>query len=268
MFSRLRPALLAGSVAAAAPLALTLRASDDAVQPPAFPWEHASPFAAFDHAAIRRGLTVYKEICAACHSLNRLSYRNLVGVALTEDEAKALVSEIEVQDGPNDEGEMFMRPGKLSDRFVAPYANEQAARASNGGAYPPDLSLVVKGRPRHEDYLYSLLTGYGHEPPAGVSVREGLQYNPYFAGGAIAMPQPLSDGSVTYEDGTPATVSQMSKDVATFLAWASEPEHDERKLMGLKFVSVMSMVAVTAFFYKRFRWSLLKARRVEYKAPK
>ncbi|KAF0852368.1 mitochondrial Complex III (CIII) ubiquinol:cytochrome c oxidoreductase cytochrome c1 (Cyc1) [Andalucia godoyi] len=249
-------------------MSATLVASDDAVPAPSYPWDHLSPFSSFDHSSIRRGLQVYREICASCHSLSRVAYRNLVGVAMTEEEAKAFASSVEVQDGPNDAGEMFMRPGKLSDKFVAPYPNEQAARAMNGGSYPPDLSLIVKARPQHEDYLFALLTGYGHASPAGVSLREGLHYNPYFAGGAIGMPQPLYDGSIEYEDGvTPNTLPQLSRDVATFLAWASEPEHDERKLMGIKYMGIMTVVAATAFFYKRHKWALLKSRRIEFRQP-
>jgi ubiquinol-cytochrome c reductase cytochrome c1 subunit len=184
-------------------------------------------------------------------------------------------------DGPNDQGEMFTRPGKLSDKLPAPYANEavrilatawrvvdkfwaspaQAARYSNGGAYPPDLSLITKSRHDGTNYVFSLLLGY-REPPAGVSVREGLHYNPYFPGGAIAMPKMLVDGGVEYEDGTPATESQMAKDVSTFLSWAAEPEHDERKLMGVKFIFVLSLCVFQAAYYKRWRWAPLKSRKI------
>lgn len=180
-------------------------------------------FSAFDTAAIRRGHQVYQQVCAACHSMNFIHFRDLVGVCYTEEEAKAMAEEIEVVDGPNDQGEMFERPGKLSDPFPSPYANEEAARFANGGAYPPDLSLIVKARHDGLNYIFSLLLGY-REPPAGVTMREGLYYNPYFPGGAIAMPKMLADGGVEYEDGTPATEAQMAKDVSTFLHWAAEPE--------------------------------------------
>ncbi|KAJ0639378.1 putative cytochrome c1, cytochrome c-like domain superfamily [Helianthus annuus] len=148
----------------------------------------------------------------------------------TEEETKAMAAEIEVVDGPNDEAEMFTRPGKLSDRFPQPYENEQAARFANGGAYPPDLSLITKARHNGQNYVFALLTGY-RDPPAGVSIREGLHYNPYFPGGAIAMPKMFNDGAVEYEDGTPATEAQMGKDVVSFLSWAAEPEMEERKLV-------------------------------------
>ena len=164
-------------------------------------------------------------------------------------------------DGPNDQGEMFARAGKLSDKLPSPYPNEAAARYSNGGAYPPDLSLITKARHDGTNYVFSLLLGY-REPPAGVTVREGLHYNPYFPGGAIAMPKMLVDGGVEYEDGTPATESQMAKDVSTFLSWAAEPEHDERKLMGVKFMFVLSLVLFQAGYYKRWKWAPIKSRKL------
>ncbi|KAK9674897.1 cytochrome c1 [Basidiobolus ranarum] len=203
-------------------------ASAEGLHPPAFPWSHNSPLSTFDHASIRRGYQVYKEVCSTCHSLDRIAFRNLIDVSHTEDEVKALAEEIEVEDGPNDVGEMFQRPGKPSDYFPRPYPNEEAARAGNAGAYPPDLSLIFKGRHGGADYIFALLTGYV-DPPAGVEIREGLNFNPYFPGGAIAMARVLYDGLVEYEDGTPATASQMAKDVSTFLSWSSEPEHEERK---------------------------------------
>ena len=200
-------------------------------------------------------------MCAACHSLQYIHWRDLVGVAYTEDEAKALAADVEVTDGPNDEGEMFDRPGKLSDVLPAPYANEQAARYANGGAYPPDLSLLAAARLDGSNYIFSLLMGY-REPPAGISVREGLHYNPYFPGGAIAMPKMLVDGGTEYDDGTPASASQQAKDVATFLTWASNPEADERKLVGLKVILVTSIMFVFAAYMKRLKWAPLKSRRL------
>ena len=164
-------------------------------------------------------------------------------------------------DGPDDTGEMFERPGKLSDKLPSPYANEEGARYANNGAYPPDLSLITKARHDGQNYVFSLLLGY-REAPAGISIREGLHYNPYFPGGAIAMPKMLVDGGVEYDDGVPATETQMAKDVTTFLAWAAEPEADERKLMGAKFIFALSLVAVQAVYYKRWIWSPIKARRL------
>ncbi|GFY84631.1 cytochrome C1 family [Actinidia rufa] len=184
-----------------------------------------------------------------------------------------MAAEIEVVDGPNDEGEMFTRPGKLSDRFPQPYSNEQAARFANGGAYPPDLSLVTKARHNGQNYVFALLTGY-RDPPAGISIREGLHYNPYFPGGAIAMPKMLNDGAVEYEDGVPATGSSVKlrisslgigadgKDVVSFLSWAAEPEMEERKLMGFKWIFVLSLALLQAGYYRRMRWSVLKSRKL------
>ena len=228
---------------------------------PQFPWPHDGFFSSYDHRSIRRGFQVYQQVCATCHSLNQIHFRDLVGVCYTEEEAKNMTLEIEVSDGPNDEGEMFDRPGRLSDKIPAPYANEEAARFANGGAYPPDLSLITKARHDGQNYVFSLLLGY-REPPAGVTIREGLYYNPYFPGGAIAMPKMLNDEGVEYEDGTPATEAQQAKDVVTFLAWAAEPEADDRKLMGVKWMAAMSLVLVTAVYYKRWRWAPLKSRRI------
>ncbi|KAH7846817.1 hypothetical protein Vadar_018511 [Vaccinium darrowii] len=228
---------------------------------PDYPWPHSGILSSYDHASIRRGHQVYQQVCASCHSMGLISYRDLVGVAYTEEETKAMAAEIEVVDGPNDEGEMFTRPGKLSDRFPQPYSNEQAARFANGGAYPPDLSLITKARHNGQNYVFALLTGY-HDPPAGVSIREGLHYNPYFPGGAIAMPKMLNDGAVEYEDGTPATEAQMGKDVVTFLSWAAEPEMEERKLMGFKWIFVLSLALLQAGYYRRMKWSVFKSRKL------
>lgn len=203
----------------------------------------------------------FAQVCATCHSLEQIHFRDLVGVCYTEDEAKELASNIEVVDGPNDEGEMFDRPGKLSDKMPSPYSNEEAARFANGGAYPPDLSLITKARHNGHNYVFSLITGY-REPPAGVSVREGLHYNPYFPGGAIAMPAMLNDGGVEYDDGTPATISQQAKDVVTFLSWAAEPEADDRKLMGTKWMAVLTLAWLTTIYFKRWKWAPLKSRRI------
>ncbi|GMH45206.1 hypothetical protein BSKO_13163 [Bryopsis sp. KO-2023] len=235
--------------------------SEHGLHAPQYPWDHTSFFSAFDHAAIRRGHQVYTQVCAACHSVNQLHFRDLIGVAYTEDEVKEMAAEIEVEDGPNDEGEMFFRPGKPSDRMPSPYANEEAARFANGGAYPPDLSLMAKARHDGLNYIFALLLGY-REPPAGITVREGLYYNPYFPGGAIAMPKMLVDEGVEYEDGTPATEAQQAKDVTVFLAWAAEPESDERKLMGVKWVFALGLMFVLASYYKRWKWAPLKSRRI------
>ncbi|WVW79620.1 hypothetical protein I302_101589 [Kwoniella bestiolae CBS 10118] len=242
-------------------------AGENGMHPTKLPFEHYGPFETFNHASIRRGYQVYREVCSACHSLDRIAWRNLVGVSHTVDEAKAMAEEVEYTDGPNDEGEMFQRPGKLADYMPAPYPNEEAARAGNGGGLPPDLSLIVKARHGAADYIYSLLTGYC-DPPAGVKLADGMNYNPYFPGGGIAMARVLFDGLVEYEDGTPATTSQMAKDVTVFLNWAAEPEHDQRKKMGLQALIILSTMTAISVYVKRFKWTYLKNRKIVYDPPK
>lgn len=268
-----RPALLAATAVtttAAATYSLSpaspavAHADDEAMHPPHIKWPHSPILGSFDAAAIRRGYHVYTNVCASCHSLSRVAYRNLVGVAFSEDEAKEMAEDIEVEDGPNEEGEMFSRPGRLSDYFPSPYPNEEAARFANNGALPPDLSLIVKARHGGADYLWALLTGY-RDAPEGINVREGLYYNPYFPGGQIAMERALWDEAVEYDDGTPATTSQMAKDVSTFLAWCAEPEHDLRKKMGMEFIGGLTILAFGLLYMKRFRWSLYKTRRLEFR---
>ncbi|KAL0953490.1 hypothetical protein HGRIS_004720 [Hohenbuehelia grisea] len=240
--------------------------SDEGLHPAAYPWSHKGLFDTFDHASLRRGYQVYREVCAACHSLDRIAWRNLVGVSHTADEARAMAEEVEYEDGPNGEGEMFQRPGKLADYMPRAYPNEEAARAGNAGALPPDLSLIVKARHGGADYIFSLLTGY-IDPPAGVEIRDGMNYNPYFPGGAISMARVLFDGLVEYEDGTPATTSQMAKDVVTFLNWAAEPEHDERKKIGIKAVILFSTLTLISLYVKRFKWAPIKTRKIFYNPP-
>ncbi len=217
-------------------------------------WHHAGPFGTFDRAAAQRGFLVYKDVCAACHSLRYVAFRNLEEIGLTEAEAKAVAGTYQIVDGPNDSGEMFERAGKPSDRFPSPYPNEKAARASNNGAFPPDLSLITKARVGGEDYVYSLLTGYV-EPPAGVELREGMSYNAYFPGHQIAMPQPISDDQVAYPDGTKASVDQMAHDVVTFLAWAAEPNLEVRKQTGVKVMLFLLAFSIVLYAVKRKVWA-------------
>ncbi|GAX85768.1 hypothetical protein CEUSTIGMA_g13183.t1 [Chlamydomonas eustigma] len=233
----------------------------DGLHAASYPWPHEGIFDSYDHASIRRGHQVYTQVCAACHSMKYLHWRQMVGVAYTEEEAKALAFDTEVMDGPNDEGEMFTRPGRLSDKLPAPYANEQAARYTNGGAYPPDLSLIAGARHNGQNYIFALLTGY-RDPPAGIHVREGLQYNPYFPGGAIAMPQMIVDGGVEYDDGTPSSASQQAKDVTTFLTWSCYPFQDEMRVMGIKACFVLTLMIAFASYSKRLRWAPLKSQRI------
>lgn len=242
-----------------------LEAADLIAHPPKMDWPHKWFFNSFDHASIRRGWEVYKQVCAACHSLNYVHYRSMVDVFLTEDEARQEAADVMIEDGPDDTGKMYMRPGKLSDHVPNPYPNEEAARAANNGAYPPDLSLIVIARDGGEDYIFSLLTGYT-DPPAGVNLEDGQHFNPYFLDGAIGMAQALYDEVIEYSDGTPASASQLAKDVTTFLAWCSMPEHDERKLMALKFLIVALPIAATCWYWKRHTWIQLKTRKIAFKS--
>lgn len=219
-------------------------------------WQHTGIFGTYDRAALQRGFQVYKEVCAACHSMKFMSYRNLADLGYNEDEIKAIASQYSVTDGPNDDGEMFDRPGLPSDRFASPFKNAKAARAANNGALPPDLSLIIKARRGGEDYIYNLLTGYA-PTPEGVQLQPGMSYNKYFPGHQIAMAQPLSDGQVTHSDGHAATQAEAARDVTQFLAWASEPDMEDRKRMGLKVILFLAAFAGIMFAAKRKMWSKL-----------
>jgi len=227
----------------------------EAVKPPAQSWSFQGVFGTFDPAARQRGFQVYKEVCSACHGLSLVAYRNLRDIGFSEEEVKAIAASVEVTDPkPNDAGEMFQRPGRPSDRFKSPFPNENAARAGNNGAYPPDLSLLTKARVGGPDYLQALLTGYS-DAPAGTTLMEGMHYNKYFPGNQIAMPPPINADQVTYADGTKATVEQQSKDVTTFLAWAAEPELEARKRLGMKVIIFLVVLTALLFAVKRRVWA-------------
>lgn len=221
-------------------------ADTTAKQPLQLVWPFEGIFGTFDRQAAQRGAQVYFEVCSACHSNHNLYYRNLKDIGFSEAEIKQLAQKYTVKDGPNAGGEMFDRPALPSDRFVSPYPNEEAARAANNGAYPVDLSLIIKARHDAPNYVFSLLSGY-QEAPADIKLMPGLYYNPYFEDGQIAMPPPLTQGQVTFSDDTPATVEQMAKDVVVFLQWAAEPEMEHRKSMGLKVM--IFLLVFTVFFY-------------------
>lgn len=221
-------------------------ADTTAKQPLQLVWPFEGIFGTFDRQAAQRGAQVYFEVCSACHSNHNLYYRNLKDIGFSEAEIKQLAQKYTVKDGPNAEGEMFDRPALPSDRFVSPYPNEEAARAANNGAYPVDLSLIIKARHDGPNYVFSLLSGY-QEAPADIKLMPGLYYNPYFEGGQIAMPPPLTQGQVTFSDDTPATLEQMAKDVVVFLQWAAEPEMEHRKSIGLKVM--IFLLVFTVFFY-------------------
>ena len=224
-------------------------------------WSFKGLFGKFDRAALQRGYQVYTEVCASCHSMKYLSYRNLSeegGPEFSEAAAKAIAASFEVQDGPNADGEMFIRPGKLSDKFVMPYDNVKAAQAANGGAYPPDMSVLVKARGGGVDYIYSLLQGY-EDPPSGVTLDDGVYYNKYMYGNKIRMAAPLSDGIVEYGDGTNASVEQMSKDVTTFLMWAAEPHLEARHQMGFKAIVYLIILTILVYFSMKKIWSRVES---------
>jgi len=251
-------------------LALAL---DDSVKaelvlhPPKMPWSHSGSIDSFDHRSIRRGYEVYKQVCSACHSLRFIAYRNLVGVSHTEVEAKAEAAEVMVTDGPNENGDMFQRPGKLSDYLPKPYGNDNAAAAANNGAIPPDLSYIALARHGGEDYVYHLLTSYC-DPPAGIELREGQNFNPYFPGGAIGMAAPIYNEIIEFDDGTPATQSQLAKDICTFLSWSASPEHDMRKKLSIKVLGFLSITGLLLWYVKRHRWTVLKSRKLVYNPRK
>ena len=232
-------------------------ANSEAEHPNKQHWQFDGVRGTVDRQSAQRGLQVYKEVCSACHGLHRVAFRNLTALGFSEAEAKEFAAGYTVQDGPNDEGEMFERPGLPSDKFVPPFANEKAARASNNGAYPPDLSLIIKARHDGANYLHSLLTGY-EEAPAGVELGANMHYNKFFPGHQIAMPAPLVDGGVTYSDGTAATVDQQARDVVNFLQWAAEPEMEQRKNMGIRVLLFLAVMTVLFGIAKKRVWRSVK----------
>jgi ubiquinol-cytochrome c reductase cytochrome b/c1 subunit len=248
--------------------------AQEAEAPPLQRWSFSGPFGLYDTAQLQRGFKVYREVCSACHSLKLVAFRNLSdpgGPGFSEAQAATVAAGFQVTDGPNDKGEMFQRPGKISDNFPPPFANDQAARAALGGKLPPDMSVLAKARGYERgfpwfifeaftdyqeggpDYIHALLNGYT-DPPAGFSLPPGGQYNKYFPGYAIGMPKPLSDGQVEYTDGTPATVDQYSRDVAAFLMWAAEPTLDARKRLGFQVMMFLIVFTALLYFTKRRVW--------------
>ena len=248
-----RRVFAAAALGAAVLVPAIARAADE-TPPPRQEWSFDGVFGTYDRASAQRGFQVYKEICSVCHPVKHLSFRNLAEIGYSEDEVKAIAAGYQVTDGPNDEGQMFQRPGRPSDPIPGPFPNDQAARVANNGALPPDQSLIIKARPGGPDYVYGILTGY-KEPPAGFNLLPGMNYNEFFPGHQIAMPPPLGDNAVTFADGTPATVPQMAHDVTTFLTWAAEPNLDDRHRTGFKVIMFL-IVAVGVFYAaKRKIWA-------------
>jgi ubiquinol-cytochrome c reductase cytochrome c1 subunit len=240
-------------------------------------WSFAGPFGTFDRGQLQRGLKVYREACAGCHGLSMVAFRTLKDLGYSEAQVRALAAEYQIVDGPNDQGEMFERPGIPSDYFPSPFPNQEAAAAANNGAAPPDLSLIAKARAvtrgfptfvfdiftqyaeSGPDYIHALLTGYQETPPEGVEVPEGTYYNPYFISGpALAMPPPLSDGLITYDDGSPETVDQYARDVSAFLMWAAEPHMEARKQTGFNVMVFLLLFGGLVYMTKRKIWSAVE----------
>jgi ubiquinol-cytochrome c reductase cytochrome c1 subunit len=227
--------------------------STNAEEPPSQSWSFSGPFGTFDRASAQRGFQVYKEVCANCHSMRLLYYRNLSGLGFSPDEIKAIAASVQVPGELDDQGQATERAGKPSDHFRSPFPNDAAARAANGGALPPDQSLLVNAREDGPNYIDALLQGY-RDPPEGVHVADGKYYNIYFPGRQISMPPPLTEGQVTYEDGTKATVAQMSHDVTTFLTWAANPEMEQRKRVGVKVVLFLAFMTGLTVAVKKRIW--------------
>ena len=223
-------------------------------QPPKQEWSFGSVFGTYDLAAAQRGFQVYSEVCSNCHAMKQLHYRDLAGIGLSTDQIKAVAAAVQVPAGLNDSGEPIDAPGTPGSQFRSPFPNEKAARAALNGALPPDLSVIVNAREGHADYVYAILNGYS-VPPAGFNLMQGMNYNTYFPGHQIGMPPPLHDGQVTFADGTPNTLPQMSHDVGTFLAWASNPELAERKQIGVRIILFLVFMTGITYAVKRKVWA-------------
>ena len=216
-------------------------------------WSFKGLTGTFDKSAVQRGFKVYREVCSGCHSMSLLYYRDLIDIGFSNEEVKAIAAEYTVIDGPNEEGEMFERPAKPSDRFVPPFSNEQEARISNNGSYPPDLSVITKAKKHGPDYIFNLLLGYT-EPPVDFELGEGMYYNKWKEGHQISMAQPLDEGYVDYDDGTENTLPQLAEDITTFLVWSAEPELEERKKLGIKVILFFIVLGSIVFIVKNRLW--------------
>lgn len=246
---------LALALAAGAGLALApgLRAQE-APEPKPQTWSFNGPFGTYDRAAAQRGFQVYNEVCSNCHSMKQAYYRNLEGIGLNAEQVKAVAASKQVPGGTNDAGEPVDRPALPSDHFRSPFPNDKAARAANNGALPPDQSVLEKAREGGADYLYAILTGYA-DPPKGMKLADGMNYNTYFPGHQIAMAQPLHDDQVEYADGTKASLEQEAHDVVTFLTYIANPEMEQRKRIGVRVVLFLSFLTCVTYAVKRKVWA-------------
>ena len=250
-------AALAAALALFGGIAGTAHAQEEAARPPHQEWSFNGVFGTYDRAALQRGFQVYQQVCSTCHAVKHLYFRDLAEIGYSEDAVKGIAAQVQVTDGPNDSGEMYQRPGRPSDPIPGPFPNDQAARAANNGALPPDLSLITKAREGGEDYIYALLTGF-KDAPAGFKMNPNMTYNEYFAGHQIAMPPPLIPGQVKYADNPPtkeATVPEMAHDVVSFLAWAAEPTLEERHRTGFKVILFLIVATGLLYAAKRKIWS-------------
>jgi ubiquinol-cytochrome c reductase cytochrome b/c1 subunit len=250
--------------------------SHESPVPPRQKWSFSGPFGHFDKGQLQRGFKVYKEVCAVCHGMKYVSFRNLEGLGYSEAQVKSIAGEYKIQDGPNDQGEMFERNGRPADYFPTPWPNENAARARYNGV-PPDMSVLAKARSYERgfpwfildmftqfqeqgvDYIHALMLGYKEKAPEGFTLPPGSHYNEYFPGNAIAMPPPLSEKQVEYTDGSPMTVDQYGKDVAAFLMWAAEPHLEARKRIGFQVMIFLIVLSVLLYFTKKKVWADVKA---------
>lgn len=230
--------------------------AQDAPEPPHQHWHSAGVFGTIDIASAQRGFQVYKEVCANCHSMKLMNYRNLTGLGLTDEQVKAIAATVTVPLGTNDAGEPIEGPGTPASRFRSPFPNDKAARTANNGALPPDLSVMIRAREDGANYVYALLTGYA-DPPAGVQMGEGMNYNKYFPGHQIGMPRPLQDEMVTYADGTKASTEQEARDVTEFLTWAASPEMTERKQIGIRVILFLVLMTGVTYAVKRKVWAAI-----------
>jgi cytochrome c1 len=254
----MRKIVLAAAAALAFQTAAYSAFAAEEVKPMEHHWTFDGVFGKFDKQQLQRGFQVYKEVCASCHSLQYIAFRNLQDIGYSEDQVKVIAAEYQVTDGPDENGDMFQRPARGSDHFPKPFANEQMARMSNGGALPPDLSLMTKARPDGPNYVYSLMMGYKDAPPKGFELAPGMSYNEYFAGHQIAMPQQLMDDSISYADGTKPTAAQLSEDVTAFMHWAAEPKLEVRHATGIRVLLFAFLFTVLAYLYKRRLWSRIE----------
>jgi ubiquinol-cytochrome c reductase cytochrome c1 subunit len=242
------------SLALVGGVAGTARAQEEAASAPHQEWSFNGVFGTYDRAALQRGFQVYKEVCSACHAVKHLYFRDLVEIGYSEDQVKGIAAQVQVTDGPNDQGEMYQRPARPSDPIPPPFPNDQTARSANNGALPPDLSLITKAREGGADYVYAILTGF-KDPPAGMKMNPNMNYNEYFTGHQIAMPPPLNPDQVKFADETKASVPQMGHDVVSFLSWAAEPTLEERHRMGFKVILFLIVVTGLLYAAKRRIWS-------------